>query len=307
MLTLSHNSYLFSQNAPNPFELIPRLEHPINEAVDQQQIPAKTGNPFDIIRGATPVKQSKTTKKKQAKIFKPKKEKDHSPKSKETSYRQFLFISSLTLLIVLTLVFTIFRNVIAISYRAFWNNNILNQLYREQKAIISFPFQVLYCLFFITSGFFLFLFGNYFGITIAEGNLTTLGIYTLCIASIYIIKHLLLKVIGGIFPIDKETGNYSFTIVIFNIVLGIALVPFLILIAFGPQDYIIYLIYAAFGLIVFTFLFRCLRGIFIANHFIAFHKFHFLLYICAVEIAPFLILLKVLLLKGDGLGISLFE
>ena len=43
-----------------------------------------------------------------------------------------------------------------------------------------------------------------------------------------------------------------------------------------------------------TYIFRSLRGLFVAGRFLAFHKFHFLLYICTVEIAPVLILIKLI-------------
>jgi len=37
-----------------------------------------------------------------------------------------------------------------------------------------------------------------------------------------------------------------------------------------------------------------LRGLLLANKFVLFHKFHFLLYICIVEIAPVVLVLKLI-------------
>jgi len=48
-------------------------------------------------------------------------------------------------------------------------------------------------------------------------------------------------------------------------------------------------------LILVSILFRGLRGLFIARRFFAWHKFHFLLYLCTVEIAPAIVLIKLIL------------
>ena len=72
------------------------------------------------------------------------------------------------------------------------------------------------------------------------------------------------------------------------------MVPANILIAYAPQTMTSSLVYAAIGLVGLVYLFRSLRGLFIANRFLLFHKFHFLLYICTVEIAPIIIFLKLL-------------
>jgi hypothetical protein len=118
------------------------------------------------------------------------------------------------------------------------------------------------------------------------------------ISLIFILKHILLKIVGAIFPIEKELGTYSFTIIVFQIILGIALLPFMIFIAYGTEELIPYAIYGAFIMIGIFYIYRSLRGLFIGNRFLAYHKFHFLLYICTVEIAPLVVLLKVLLSGG---------
>ena len=49
-----------------------------------------------------------------------------------------------------------------------------------------------------------------------------------------------------------------------------------------------------FGITVFC----ILRGLFLASKYLSFHKFHFFMYLCTVEIAPVLVVVKLLLLKA---------
>jgi hypothetical protein len=119
----------------------------------------------------------------------------------------------------------------------------------------------------------------------------------LCIgalAGFFLFKHLLLQIVGFVFPVKKEISAYNFTIIIFNIVLGFVIVPAIFFTAYAPAAIREYVIFGTAGVIALTYLFRGLRGLFIANRFLAWHKFHFLLYLCAVEIAPLLIVVKLL-------------
>ncbi|MCB0639495.1 MAG: DUF4271 domain-containing protein, partial [Lewinella sp.] len=107
-------------------------------------------------------------------------------------------------------------------------------------------------------------------------------------------KHLLLAILGAIFPFRAEVKRYSFTIMVFSYLLGVVLAPACFLISYAPDNWARPLIYVVLGLIVIVYFLRSARGLFIANRFVFSHQFHFLLYICAVEIVPALTLYKVL-------------
>jgi hypothetical protein len=307
VLLVGSNQAIYAQNGQNPFEIIPRLEKPPVQAAETEEgtTPVSTGNPFDIVRGKLEVEKKPQKVQSQPKVAEetPKKDSEVKPafnnkSSKKEGYRQFLFITLLVLLVILTLIFTIFRSVISASYRGFLNDNILGQLHRDQRVVASFPFQVLYILFFVNAGTFVFVVLKHFGISLSGSNLIGLSMCIGGISLIFILKHILLKIVGAIFPIEKELGTYSFTIIVFQIILGIALLPFMIFIAYGTEELIPYAIYGAFIMIGIFYIYRSLRGLFIGNRFLAYHKFHFLLYICTVEIAPLVVLLKVLLSGG---------
>ncbi len=131
------------------------------------------------------------------------------------------------------------------------------------------------------------------------------GIYTLLsyigiVAGLFITKHIVLNILAATFPIKKSILQYSFMIIIFSIILGLFLVPVNILLAFAPEGFRRPVIYIAIACIALIYLFRAFRGLFLSSKFISMHKFHFFMYLCTVEIAPLMVLLKLIFL-GTGI------
>ncbi len=283
------------QNAANPFELQPRL--PDTSADSVAAIPVST-NPFDIIK-VRPADQPAANGP-GFRLRVEKRDKPLSAKEKETNYRRFLFVSILIMFIVLTLIVTIFRILIEKIWKAFINDNLLNQLHREQSSGLAVAYLVLYLLFFINGGLFAFLAARHFGIAVSTSNLYSLLLCMGGIAGFMLAKHFVLWLVGFVFPIGKEVDAYQFTIMIFNIVIGLILVPVVLIIAYAPPSITGLVVFGALGLLGLIYLFLGLRGLFIGNRFMADNKFHFLLYLCAVEIAPLLVIYKIAMVYGGS-------
>ncbi|NJN77358.1 MAG: DUF4271 domain-containing protein [Saprospiraceae bacterium] len=95
-----------------------------------------------------------------------------------------------------------------------------------------------------------------------------------------------------IFPFSKEMNLYNFMIAIFNFVMGIVLLPIIIFVAFTSSNTHTPLLYFALSVVLIIYLFRMIRSLLIVNKYLIHNKFHFFMYLCTVEIAPILILLK---------------
>ena len=93
------------------------------------------------------------------------------------------------------------------------------------------------------------------------------------------------------------TNLYSFVTLLINILLGIALSPVNLLIAFGPEPMVVYVVWLGVSIVVVQYLFRQLKGVFISGRLLHSYLFHFFLYLCTAEIAPLLILGKLVLGK----------
>lgn len=269
----------------NPFDLIPRLP-----PSDMEPPAWNTGNPFDVAHAVYPVTATaiQPAAKNKVKPAKP-------PRPRLTTqeqYRTFLFAITVANLALLTLLITIFRSVYQKAYRGFLNENMLNQIHREAQSSGALAYYILYGMFVLNAGTFLFLTARYFGASFPWGLWQS---WLMCVAgttALVLAKHAVLTYIGAVFPVRKETGSYQFTMVVFGILLGLILVAANVFIAYGPAEMTGAALYVAFGVTGLVYAFRSLRGLIIANNFLTNHKFHFFLYLCAVEIAPLLVLVK---------------
>lgn len=204
--------------------------------------------------------------------------------------RNLIFATFLILLIMLTLVITINRSVVDHIIRAFMNDNFLNLLYREQRGKTNVQYLFLYFFFIANLGFFIFLSLDYWFEVRPEISLL---FCILIVGVIYLIRYLILDMLATTFPVEKEARQFNFTIIIFNILLGLILLPINLFLAFAPSKISIFSFYLGLFLIVFFYLIRQLRGLFISVRFLSASKFQFFTYLCTVEIAPLLVGMKI--------------
>ena len=278
----------------NPFEIKHRIQE-VPEEQPKEKEPAESSNPFDVKRG----KEVKPTAPGISEMLKPPviDEQESVPEEKKKS---FLFVMIVSMLVLTALIITLLREFMFKSWKAFTNDNMLTQMHREQGFLPQIPYLILYTLFFINAGIFAWLGLDYFEKLPFGGLWLNLYATTGIILAIFLFKHILLRLIGSLFPVSKELSVYSFTIMIFNIIIGLGLVVFNFGLAFLSEGLFIPVFGTAIALIAATLLFRQLRGLFIGGKYVAMHKFHFLLYLCAVEIAPVIVYLKLILLAQEA-------
>ena len=247
-------------------------------------------NPFDILRGAMVVKDSASTATKQ--LSENPKADAPSLLNKQTYSKNFLFWVFLVTLILMAFVVSNARTAVQNAYQALLSDNALRQIHREQVGWGNFGQLALYGLFWLNMGIFAFLMFYRFVGQSPYGQFAT---FLLCVGGvslIFSIKHAILYVIARVFPIAKEVKLYNYIIITGGIFLSLSLLPLNIFIAYSPDSLKDFFMYSAFGAIALVYLVRSLRSLSVASPFLMTDQFHFLLYLCAVEIAPILVLVK---------------
>lgn len=273
----------------NPFELVHRLPKTSGDT-------AKVGfsNPFDVVPHRAPgasknAIQSATP----AKSFF---QSVSLPRGQSTS-KTFLFWSLVAAFGFLTFSIAANRSVVGKAWRAFLNENQLALAHREATGLTgSAPYFLLYANFLLNAGIFGFLITRFF----RGDSFNNLPFLLLCVAGasvIFLFKHVMLGVVAWLYPVGTEVRRYGFLIIIFNCVLGLFLVPFNFLIAFA-RDFEPFLVFWTLGVAVVFYGYRMLRASAIGLKFLATDQFHFLLYLCVVEIAPVLLLVKLAMLSA---------
>jgi hypothetical protein len=130
-----------------------------------------------------------------------------------------------------------------------------------------------------------------------EQNLWLLWAYgCLLVLATYLGKFIVLKIIGWIFNVSNATDTYIFIIFMVNKMVGIFLVPVLILMAFPYGSFLPVIITLAFIMLALTLVYRFIISYKPIRNEIKVSRFHFFVYLCAFEIAPLLLIYKVLLI-----------
>lgn len=270
----------------NPFDLEwrkPKVD------TTTQMVDAVSKNPFDVVPHRVPQRSDispEKTKGAASSTFWDLKRLGTEPKS-------FLFWLVFFNLAVLAAVVALSRGGIVKAWNAFINNNQFALLFRDwTNGQLSVPYLILYLNFILNIGFF-----GYLALKFINNNeVGGIRLLLLCVvlsALLFSLKHIILSVIGKIFPLKEAASKYSFLMASANISIGLFLVPFNLLISFvaGIQGFLIFWV---ISLIAIFYLLRAFRALSFSGKLFASDKFHFLLYLCTLEILPILLIAKVI-------------
>ena len=244
-------------------------------------------NPFDISH--IPIRKSKL--KKEANAFKPTAAKSKNTNKSEKGSNAFLFWLNLLTAFILAIVINTQRGAITKITKAITNENVLKLNHREEKKGVNGHYILLYFSFIVNAAIFAYL------ILYSLYDQSGWYLFQLCFFGIlltYVVRHIFLSLLSSSFPIQKEVSLYGFTIETFNLFIGIILIPLNLIIAFGPEKIAVPLIYLTAIIIGILILLRSFRGLLISSRWISSNLFHFLLYLCAFEILPILLFIKVI-------------
>ena len=285
-----------AQSGDNPFELKHRIDKTAVEKEPEETNTSKniSENPFNVVRLSDPNKPRSEKKKEESSIITPIIKKDGSL-TDDKNFRFWIVMSTLILLAILS---TLYRIQLTRAFKAFGNENVMRMLQREKGTVAYIPYHIWFGFFLLNGGFYIYLLSRYQGIAIADAN-WKIFFYTLgAVALVFGAKKMVISVMGYVFPIFKEAELYNMTITIFGIVMGIVLVVLNLFLAYSPENLLKIFVFASFIIIGGIYIFRALRGISISSKFLGFHKFHFFIYLCTVEIAPVVILWKMLTMNA---------
>lgn len=293
------------QNQPNPSATNQNQSPSSNNATQEIKPtaplinPDGVNNPFNIKPGtdpSTPSTPGKTAPtlvapdltdiKNQLEDFKTSTIKTEGSISKNTWFVIYIF---LVLLAGIAINFN--RSYPLALMKATYNQNQMRILFKDAfKGNHTFIFGILYFLFIVNAG--IFLYQSFLIFNIAKISLL-FAIFIVFIT--YFVRHLVLFVMGVIFPMTKEASLFSYTIGIYNLALGIALLFLNSALLFVDPETGKMLIFSGLSIVLVLYVLRQVRGLLSNVPSIISAKFHFIIYLCTVEIAPWLLLSGILL------------
>jgi hypothetical protein len=214
----------------------------------------------------------------------------HQPNSKDSLF--YLIVAILFYFASIRIFFEkYFNNLLTLFFRV----SLRQQQIREQVLQTPLPSLLLNILFVISAGLYACFLLHY---SRWGAGVRFWILYLNCmalLAAIYLVKFVVLKFIGWVFSISRATDIYIFIVFLVNKMLGIFLLPFLIVIIFSGQEGREVFITISLAMVFVLWGYRVLASYRPVRNEIKLTPFYFLLYLCAFEIAPLLLIYKVLL------------
>jgi hypothetical protein len=178
----------------------------------------------------------------------------------------------------------------------FFRVTMRQQQIRDQVLQSPLPSLMLNILFIISMGLFLSIVVDHYNIVPGVNRWLLLLYCCLLLTAIYMGKFIILKMIGWMFNIRIATDTYIFIVFLVNKMMGIYLLPALLLMAFAKPPFLTVLITLTYCFIGILFIYRFIIAYRPVRNEIKLSRFHFFIYLCAFEIAPLLLIYKVLLI-----------
>lgn len=178
--------------------------------------------------------------------------------------------------------------------QSFYSNQILGQINKEDNLFSSWPFVFLYLLFGLIIGLYLYLSGKYLQLSYSVEGFELFLLLSASVISLFTIKIIVLRLLGFLFDIRKLVREYVSILYLSYFNSALIFLPLVIAFSLTPNRFAGVYGYAGIGLLVLIFILQFLRaGANILSNY-RFPKVYLIIYLCALEFCPLIILFKAL-------------
>ena len=178
--------------------------------------------------------------------------------------------------------------------QSFYDNRMLGKVSQEDNVLGSRPFLFFYLLFGLTIALFLYLVGKYLQLEYSSEGFEWFLILAALIMGLFALKILVLRLLGILFDLGKVVKQYSTILYISYFNAAFVFLPLVVGFSLASYRWGIFFCYAALLLVGAVFLFQVLRAATLILSEYQFSKVYLIIYLCALEICPLLILVKAL-------------
>lgn len=213
---------------------------------------------------------------------------------RQSKGKEGFFYSIVALLLFFAIAKNNFSRYLDDLFKVFFRTTLKQRQTREQLMSAPLPSLLFNILYALSAALFITLLLEHYRLR-DNYNFWVLYAYSILgLLIIYTIKYLTLKLFGWILSISEAMNTYIFIVFTTNKVIGISLLPFIVGLAF--MDYSVYNVVFPLSLCLLggLFLYRFYLSFVSVQKQVAINAFHFLLYVAAFEIAPLLLINKLL-------------
>ena len=180
-------------------------------------------------------------------------------------------------------------------WNAFYSKRMLSQVSKDDSIINTWTFIGLFLLFGLTFGLFLYQIAQYYHVYYYSFSGVRLFVWlSLVILILFAIKFIIVRFLGFVFNVNKLVSGYLSVLYLTYFNITFVFLPVTVCFGLLSNQLIPYMLLIAIILIVIIFIWQYLRSSVNIISNILFHKFYLIVYLCALEICPILILIKAL-------------
>jgi len=206
----------------------------------------------------------------------------------------WVLLVMLVLVLAFSIVRIVFRKQMDIIFQAFYDNRVLSQINKEDNIFSSWYFMFSYIIFSFLIGLFLYILFQKLPLTFSVSGFTLFLTITLFFAIFLGFKILILRFMAYMFEFYRVISDYINVIYLSFFNLSLFFIPLtltLILTVFQENNWILL---AGLSLASLVFIMQFLRILvqILPNY--KFSKFYLILYLCALEICPIIVIIKAL-------------
>lgn len=214
---------------------------------------------------------------------------------KEFQSQMWLLVPFLLILIQLARVKYYYGKLINPIILSVFNYQSAGNLYRNRNSFFQRASIALNMIFFMTGGLFLYQFSILFDLELFDyPAFVNYLILTVVIVFWFIAKWIITRLTGIISETENLFNEYFFNVSLYFNCAGLFLIPITLLGSYAPYPYNNIFLYIGLGMLLLLYILRSFR-LFVIFYSKRVYFSYGILYLCALEILPFLVMVKVLL------------
>jgi len=177
-------------------------------------------------------------------------------------------------------------------FRVFFNSSLRQSQLTDQLLQSKLPSLFFNLIFLVAGGFYVYFLFERLG---TPANVINWFLLASCIGIfviVYVVKYLALKFVGWVTGYQTEADTYTFVLFLINKIIGICLLPIIVILSFSDGAIAYIAAVLSFLIVGILLLLRFFRSYGLLQHKLNVSRFHFLLYILAMEILPLMLIYK---------------
>ena len=205
------------------------------------------------------------------------------------------FVTLIGILVLMTWMRIMYSKFLVVLFESFYNYLLASKNFKERN-IVQKRFELTADILYILNGslFFILLYRFFEWELPVTGNFELFIISVLVLFSVMIYRNIIMRMTGFIFNRLALFSECLYHYFIYNKIIGIGLLPFIIFIPYSKGLFHETLIITAISMVGFIYIMRLVRLIiFTSKNVILF--FYLILYLCTLEILPILVIIKIIL------------